>query len=490
MCGVLALFDIEEVVSKIYTSLLTLQHRGQDAAGILTYDGKFHLKKGNGLVRDIFDQNNISRLKGQIGIAHTRYPTIGGGSVEDAQPFSLNSPYGLAIVHNGNITNFNELKRELWENSKKLINSNCDVEIILNVFANYLEKNNRKPLSPELLFNAVRHVYRKVKGAYSVVIYIAEQGMLAFRDPHGIRSLLFGINDQKMLPVFGFASESVALDVLNFKTIEDIPPGSAVFIDQQRRVFRKKIYSRAFRPCIFEYIYFARPDSTMNGINVYHSRVLLGQKLAEKIKNLKLQIDVVVPVPDSARTAAIEIARRLHLKYREGLVKNRYIGRTFIMPEHADRFHNVRQKLNPIPSIFKDQNVLLVDDSIVRGTTSRSIIQMVRNCGARKIYFASCSAPLTNPCVYGIDMQTRQEFIAANLPLEQIALKIGADEVIYQDLQAMEQAVRHQNRKIKEFCKACFCGHYPTGDVSPAILSEIENERQIFKNQLELAIRG
>ncbi len=490
MCGVLALFDIDEVVPKIYSSLLTLQHRGQDAAGILTYDGKFHLKKGNGLIRDIFDQNNISRLKGQIGIAHTRYPTIGGGSVEDAQPFWLNSPYGLAIVHNGNLTNFSELKKELWENSKKLINSNCDVEIILNVFAEYLEKNRNRTFSPELLFNAVKYIYTKVKGAYSVVIYIADKGMLAFRDPFGIRPLLFGINEDKMLPVFGFASESVALEVLNFKKISDLLPGSAIFIDNNRQVHHKRITSRSFHPCIFEYIYFARPDSRMNEINVYQSRVYLGQFLAKKIKKLNLDIDVVVPVPDSARTAAIEIARCLKVKYREGLVKNRYIGRTFIMPQSDNRYQSVRQKLNPIPEIFKNQNVLLVDDSIVRGTTSRSIIEMVRSCGAAKIFFSSCSAPLTSPCVYGIDMQTRQEFIAANLTPEQIAVKIGADKVIYQELSDMENAVRKQNKKIKSFCKACFTGNYPTGDVSSTILEEIENERINFKNQLELDLKS
>ncbi len=488
MCGVIGIYDYEEVIAKTYTAILTLQHRGQDSAGILTYNGRFHLKKGNGLVRDIFDHRNIARLKGHISIAHTRYPTVGEGSVEDAQPFWINYPYGIAGAHNGNLTNFFELKQELFEKSHKIINSNCDVEAILSIFTEHLEKFRSKELTPDIIFNAVRYVYRKVKGSYSVVIYIADKGMLAFRDPFGLRPLLFGINRDKLIPSFAFASESVTLDVLGFKDIKDLKPGSAIFIDKNRKVHEKKISNKPHRPCIFEYIYFARPDSYLNKINVYKSRVELGKKLAKKIKKIKLPIDVIVPVPDSARAAAIEIARILNIKYREGLVKNRYIGRTFIMPGDTLRKESINYKLNPIADVFKNKNVLIVDDSIVRGNTSRSIIQMVRDTGAKKIYFASYSAPLKNPCIYGIDMQTRGEFIATNSTPEQIANKIGADKVIYQDVKDMQEAVREQNKEIKSFCKACFTGIYPTGDVSKHMLEQIEEEREYMSKHLNLTL--
>jgi len=484
MCGVLGIYDSEEVIGKLYDAMLTIQHRGQDSAGILTYDGKYHLKKGNGLVQDIFDEKNIRRLKGFMGIGHTRYPTVGEGSVEDAQPFWLNSPFGIAGAHNGNITNFPELKKELYEKSRKMINSNCDMEVVLNFFAEYLEKYRTKEITPEIIFNAVKYIYKYVKGSYSVVIHIADIGMVGFRDPFGIRPLRFGIKSDKLIPAYAFGSESVALDVMGFKDQEDLEAGAAVFIDKRKNVHRRRIINKPFRPCIFEYIYFARPDSYMNGINVSEARVELGRRLSKKIKAAGLEIDVVVPIPDSARTAAIEIARILKLSYSEGLVKNRYIGRTFIMPGDRIRQKSIRHKLNPIVNVFKDKKILLVDDSIVRGNTSRSIIQMVRNAGAAKIYFASYSAPLTNPCVYGIDMQTKGEFIAQDSTPQQIASKIMADAVIYQDLNEMEQSVRKQNPAIQTFCKACFTGDYPTGDVSPEMLALIETERdqnQVFQ---------
>lgn len=483
MCGVIGIFDSEDVIPKLYNSILTIQHRGQDSAGMLTYDGKFHLKKGNGLIRDIFDHRNIARLTGNVGIAHTRYPTIGGGSVEDSQPYWVNTPFGIAGAHNGNVTNFAELKKELFEKSFRVINSNSDMEIILNVFADYLEKLKVKEITPEIIFNAVRYIYKKIKGSYSVVFYIAGKGMVGFRDPFGLRPLLFGINEDKILPSFAFASESVALDVMGFDDISDLDHGSAVFIDSKRNVYKKRIIKKPHRPCIFEYIYFARPDSYLNKINVYKSRVELGRALVKKIKKNDLDIDVVVPVPDSARAAAIEVARLLKIKYREGLVKNRYIGRTFIMPGDKIRKKSIHHKLNPIEEVFKGKNVLIIDDSIVRGNTSRLIVQMVRNAGAKKVYFSSYSAPLTNPCVYGIDMQTRSEFIALNSTSEQIAIKIGADKVIYQDIEDMEKAVRLQNKEIKSFCKACFNGIYPTGDVSKEMLHNIEEARDIVKNR-------
>lgn len=489
MCGVIGLFDNEAVVAKVYTAMMTLQHRGQDSAGILTYDGRFHLKRGNGLVKDIFDSTNIIRLKGNVGIGHTRYPTVGEGSVEDAQPFWISFPFGICGAHNGNVSNFLQLKKELFEKSHKIINSNCDIEVILHVFAEYLEKFHSREITPELIFNAVRHVFRKVKGSYSVVLYIAGVGMVGFRDPHGLRPLLFGVKKDKLVNSFAFASESVSLESIKFKKFRDVDPGSVIFIDQKKTVHEKTISRKPFRPCIFEYIYFARPDSILNRINVYQSRVLLGQQLARKIKAAKLDIDVVVPVPDSARAAAIEIARILKKTYREGLVKNRYIGRTFIMPGDTIRRKSINQKLSPITSVFRDKKVLLVDDSVVRGNTSRSIIQIVRNAGASRVYFASYSAPLISPCVYGIDMQTRNEFIAGNSTAEQVALKIHADKMIYQDIKAMEQAVRQQNKSIKSFCKACFTGIYPTGDITQEILDQIQAERDSNKSkQLDLAL--
>jgi len=490
MCGLLGIFSSEPVVGPLYTGLLTLQHRGQDSAGSLTFDGRYHLKKGNGLVRDIFDEHNIQRLKGNVGLGHTRYPTVGEGSGEDAQPFWLNHPYGIAAAHNGNVVNYFELKKELFEKSHKIINSNCDVEVILNVFAEALEKNTRQEITPESVFNAIRQVYKRVKGAYSVVIHIADKGMVGFRDPYGIRPLLFGSDRRQMLPGYAFASESVTLDLLGFSDIRDVPPGSAIYIDENRVVHEKKLQAAPFRPCIFEYIYFARPDSYLNKINVYQSRVDLGKKLARVIQKSGLEIDVVVPVPDSSRPAAIEIARLLKLKYREGLVKNRYIGRTFIMPGDQVRQRTIRHKLNPIADVFQGKNVLIVDDSIVRGNTSRSIIQMVRQAGASKVYFVSYSAPLTNPCVYGIDMQTKSEFIANGASEAEIAARIGADRVLFQDPHDMEQAVRRQNPAIRHFCTACFSGKYPTNDVSRSYLDQIEQEREQLKlKQKELALK-
>lgn len=484
MCGVLGIIDTEQVIGKAYNAMLTLQHRGQDSAGILTYDGRYHIKKGNGLVRDIFDEKNIARLRGHVAIGHTRYPTVGEGSVEDAQPFWINYPYGIAGAHNGNVSNFLDLKKRLFENSHKIINSNCDVEVIINIFAEYLEKWQNKPLTPDIVFNAVRYVYRFVKGSFSVVLYIAGKGLVAFRDPFGLRPLVMGKRAADSRTAYAFASESVALDAMGFADQTDVPAGTAVFIDSDHNWYSKKISKKPFRPCIFEYIYFARPDSTMNGINVYESRIRLGARLAKRIKDSDIQdIDIVVPVPDSARSAAIEIARILKLRYEEGLVKNRYIGRTFIMPGNLVRRQSIRHKLNPIRHVFKGHNVLLVDDSIVRGNTSRSIIQMVRDAGAKKVYFASYSAPLTNPCVYGIDMQTKGEFIAADADSTEIARKIGADAVIYQTISDMENAVRQRNKAIKSFCKACFTGEYPTGDVSREMLDQIANERSDSKKE-------
>jgi amidophosphoribosyltransferase len=489
MCGVIGIFSNGHVFRDLYQGLLAIQHRGQDAAGIITYDGRFHTKKGNGLVRDIFTAEHTQRLTGNIGLGHTRYPTIGGGRGEDAQPFQVNSPFGIIMAHNGNVVNYAELKKLLFEKYHRLLNSDNDVESILNVFAQELADQKVRTLRPEHVFKAVAGVFKKVKGSYSVVAYIAEQGLVAFRDPYGIKPLVYGVRRDGILPSYAVASESVSLNIMNFSEIKDIEAGQAVYIDRARNFHSRRIARRPHSPCLFEWVYFARPDSFIDDANVYRCRVNLGRLLAEEIKKQNLHIDVVVPVPDSARDAAIEIARKLDLKYREALVKNRYIGRTFIMPADSERKTSVRTKLNPIAGEFKDKDVLLVDDSIVRGNTSRAIIEMARDCGARHVYFAAYSPPLRYPCVYGIDMQTRTEFVARHSDVEQIAKKIGADRVIYQTLDNLKKAVRMENNKLRNFCAACFDGCYVTGDVTPEMLKTIEKERKaIQEGQLELNI--
>jgi len=489
MCGVIGIISNENVFRDLYQGLLAVQHRGQDSAGMVTYDGRFHTKKGNGLVRDIFTAENAERLKGNIGVGHTRYPTIGGGGGEDAQPFQVNSPFGIIMAHNGNVINYSDLKEILFSRCHRLLNSDCDVEVILNLFAQELAEQNTKILKPENVFKAVEGVFQKVKGSYSVVAYIAEHGLVAFRDPFGIKPLVWGKRDDGILPSYAVASESVCLNIMNFTHIKNVNPGQAIYIDKRRKVHRRQIAHCPHTPCLFEWVYFARPDSYIDNVNVYDCRVNLGRFLAEEIRKQKLKIDVVVPVPDSARDAAIEIARRLNLKYREALVKNRYIGRTFIMPADQERKTSVRHKLNPITSELTGKNVLLVDDSIVRGNTSRAIINMVRECGAKKVFFASYSPPLRFPCVYGIDMQTKTEFVAQNANVDQVAKKLGADRVIYQSLDSLKKAVTLGNKKLTRFCGACFDGEYPTGDVTPEILKEIERERKLIqKNQLELDI--
>jgi amidophosphoribosyltransferase len=489
MCGVIGIWANDHIVHDMYQGLLAMQHRGQDAAGIITYDGRFHTKKGNGLVRDIFTAENIQRLRGNIGIGHTRYPTVGGGGGEDAQPFQINSPFGIIMAHNGNVTNFKELKEELFEKYHRLLNSDCDVELILNVFAQELGEQKARDLTPEHIFKAVDGVYKKVRGSYSVVAYIAEQGLVAFRDPFGIKPLVYGSRNDGLIPSVAVASETVSLNLMNFSNIKSIESGQAVFFDKDRKVHTKRLASCRHTPCLFEWVYFARPDSIIDNANVYKVRVNLGRFLAAEIRRRKLPIDVVVPVPDSARDAAIEIARKLDLKYSEALVKNRYVGRTFIMPADDKRKNSVRQKLNPIASEVKGKRVLLVDDSIVRGNTSRAIIEMIRECGAKKVYLASYSPPLRFPCVYGIDMQSKTEFVARNADEATVAKRIGADKVIYQSLDALKKAVMLENPKLGEFCAACFDGVYPTGDVSAELLNEIEAERAHARDdQLELNI--
>jgi amidophosphoribosyltransferase len=489
MCGVIGVWGNGPVIQDLYQGLLAIQHRGQDSAGVITFDGRFHAKKGNGLVHDIFTPEAVAGLRGPIGVGHTRYPTIGGGGDEDAQPFQLNSPFGLIMAHNGNVANYRELRDELYRDHHRLLNSDCDVEIILNLFAESLAHERTKSLEPEHIFRAVEAVYQKVRGSYSVIAYIADQGLVAFRDPYGIKPLVFGVRRDGLVPSYAFASETVSLNIMNFGEIRDVEAGEAVFVDRTRTVHHKRVRRGCPSPCLFEWVYFARPDTFIDKVNVYKCRVNLGRSLAQQIRRMKLAIDVVVPVPDSARDAAIEIARKLDLKYSEALVKNRYIGRTFIMPAADQRRNSVRQKLNPIASEIRGKKVLLVDDSIVRGNTSKAIIEMIRECGAKKVYFASYSPPLRHPCVYGIDMQTKTEFVAQDADEEAIARKIGADKVIYQTLDALKKAVQQENPKIRHFCAACFDGVYPTGDITPDLLEDIEADRKAAQDaQLELNI--
>jgi amidophosphoribosyltransferase len=477
MCGFLGVLNSESAVREIYDGLVAVQHRGQDAAGIVTYDGRFHVKKGEGLVRDIFSSENIERLKGGIGIGHVRYPTVGSGGGEDAQPFIINYPYGVVMAHNGNVANYHDLKRELEVRESRHIDSGCDVEVMLNIFAGALGRTADDGFEIESFYRAVGEVFGRVSGSYSVVGMIAGQGLFAFRDPYGIKPMAFGRRKSRGQPSFAVASESVVLDLLGFEDIRTPRPGEALFIDLAGEVHTRQVAEPKAHPCLFEFVYFARPDSVLDGISVYHSRIRMGELLAKKIRQLNLEIDVVVPVPDSARTGGQAIATALGLPFREGLVKNRYVGRTFIMPNDHLRKRSLGHKLNAIRSVFEGKKVLIVDDSIVRGHTSHWIVDLVRRNGAKKVYFASTAPPIRFPCVYGIDMQTRSEFIARNRTPEDVARLLGADQVIYQELDDLKTAVLTGNPALREACAACFCGEYPTGDVTPEMLAEIEAER-------------
>ena len=478
MCGVLGIYGHEYIAQDIYDGLITLQHRGQDATGMITFDGQFNVRKDLGLVKDVFHTRHMKALGGYVGIGHTRYSTVGDGSPNDAQPFIGPAPFGVALAHNGNLFNAYELKESIYKDDHRLVNSNCDAEVLLNMFTKALTKQNPDEIKPEHVWKSVKSVYDRAKGAYSVVTYIAKQGMIAFRDPHGIRPLVFGKREKGLKTDYIFASESVTLDVLGFEMIGDVGPGEAIFIDEKTRtVHRKSVNAKAHIPCIFEYIYFARPDSMLNNISVYKSRIKMGDALAEKIKKMDLDIDVVMPVPDSSRTAAIEMALKLHIPYSEGLVKNRYIGRTFIMPGQAVRKKSIRYKLNPMKLEMEGKNILLVDDSIVRGNTSRQIVQMMKAQGAKKIYFVSYSPPVMHPCLYGIDIPTREELIAGENSIEEIRKYIGADKLIYQEIDDMFKACQKGYPKTKDFCMACFDGKYKTGDIDKKTIDDNANSR-------------
>jgi amidophosphoribosyltransferase len=484
MCGILGVVAKGPANQLLYDGLLVLQHRGQDAAGIVTCEGStFHMHKGPGFVRDVFRTRNMRALEGQMGIAHARYPTAGSAwAAAEAQPFYVNSPFGIVLGHNGNLTNTEQLKSELFRADLRHVNTNSDSEVLLNVLAHELQAAvSDRHLDPAAIFQAVAGVHRRCRGAYAVVAMIAGFGLLAFRDPYGIRPIVFGKAETERGTEYLVASESVALDTLGFELVRDIEPGEAIFIDADGCFYNQQCArSTSLNPCIFEYVYLARPDSQIDGISVYQTRLNMGESLAEKVKKdyRHLDVDVVIPIPDSSRPSAMQLASRLGVAYREGFIKNRYIGRTFIMPGQSVRRKSVRQKLNAIAMEFKGKNVLLVDDSIVRGTTSREIVQMARESGARRVFFASAAPPVRFPNVYGIDMPTREELIASGRSTEEIAYEIGADELIYQDIDALVEDVRKINPRVTSFEASCFSGCYVTGDVTPAYLAGVEAQRR------------
>ena len=482
MCGIVGIISQSPVNQSIYDALTVLQHRGQDAAGIVTVDdeNRFRLRKANGLVSDVFQQVHMLRLQGNAGIGHVRYPTAGSSSVSEAQPFYVNSPYGLTLVHNGNLTNSIELKEKLFKLARRHVNTNSDSEALLNILAHHLDQTAQEKLSAQDIFEAIRAVNKDIRGAYACVAMIIGHGLVAFRDPNGIRPLVLGKREENDKTEYMFASESVALDTVGFDFVRDIQPGEAVYITFEGELFSEQCADNAkLCPCIFEYVYFARPDSTIDGVSVYAARVHMGERLGQKIARewQDADIDVVIPVPETSNDIALRIAHVLNKPYRQGFVKNRYVGRTFIMPGQKQRVSAVRRKLNTISAEFKGKNVLLVDDSIVRGTTSEQIVEMARAAGAKKIYFASAAPEIRYPNVYGIDMPTKHELIAYNRNVDEIAQLIGVDKLIFQDLNALMISVQQENPSIREFDASVFTGKYVTGDVTPEYLENIAELR-------------
>ncbi len=481
MCGIAGIVGTSPVNQRLYDALTVLQHRGQDAAGIVTTDGaRLHMRKSNGLVRDVFDQAHMERLVGTAGIGHVRYPTAGCEQAAEAQPFYVNAPYGIALAHNGNLTNADELKREVSVEDLRHLNTESDSEVLLNVLAHELQRRGRLRLSASELFDAIRSVHRRCRGAYAVVGLLPGYGMFAFRDPWGIRPLVFGSRQTDTGAETMIASESVALDVLGFARVRDVAPGEAVFVELDGTVHTEQCAAEPrLRPCIFEHVYLARPDSIIDDISVYKTRLRMGEKLARRIQDLRPDhdIDVVIPVPDTSRTSALQLALSLDVKFREGFIKNRYIGRTFIMPGQGERKRSVRQKLNPISLEFRDKVVLLVDDSIVRGNTCRQIIQLAREAGARKVYFASAAPPVRFPNVYGIDMPSADELIAHGRTVDEICDAIGADWLVYQDVEDLYDSAREGNPEVQEFEASIFHGNYVTRDVDESYLSRLRESR-------------
>ncbi|MCX7210896.1 MAG: amidophosphoribosyltransferase [Burkholderiales bacterium] len=494
MCGIVGVVSHGPVNQIIYDALLLLQHRGQDAAGIATSHGNtFSMHKANGLVRDVFRTRNMRSLPGNSGIGQCRYPTAGSSSEEEAQPFYVNAPFGITLAHNGNLTNADQLKIEMFKNDRRHINTDSDSEVLLNVLAHEIQQSTSSfSLDPHTIFNAVTALHKRVRGSYAVVAQVAGYGLLAFRDPYGIRPLCIGFNDTEKGPEYLIASESVALEGLGFHFLRDVLPGEAIFIDNDGKLYNQHCAeSPTLNPCAFEFVYLARPDSVIDGASVYAARLKMGEYLAHKIRRefAAGDIDVVMPIPDSSRPSAMELAMTLNLDYREGFIKNRYIGRTFLMPGQAIRRKSVRQKLNAISAEFKGKSVLLVDDSIVRGTTSREIVQMARDSGARRVIFASAAPPVKYPNVYGIDMPTRDELIAYNRTNEEVCREITADALVYQDIEDMKRSISDINPMLKKFEASCFDGEYITGDISRDYLDRIEFARANPKVVMEDAVR-
>jgi len=494
MCGIVGVVSHGPVNQLIYDALLLLQHRGQDAAGIATSHGNtFSMHKANGLVRDVFRTRNMRSLPGNSGIGQCRYPTAGSSSEEEAQPFYVNAPFGITLAHNGNLTNADQLKIEMFKKDRRHINTDSDSEVLLNVLAHEIQQGTSSfSLDPSILFKAVSALHRRVRGSYAVVAQIAGYGLLAFRDPYGIRPLCIGFNDTENGPEYLVASESVALEGLGFHFLRDVMPGEAIFIDNEGKLYNEQCAENpVLNPCAFEFVYLARPDSVIDGASVYATRLKMGEYLAEKIRRefSAGDIDVVMPIPDSSRPSAMELAMTLNLDYREGFIKNRYIGRTFLMPGQAIRRKSVRQKLNAISAEFKGKSVLLVDDSIVRGTTSREIVQMARDSGAKRVIFASAAPPVKFPNVYGIDMPTRSELIAHGRTEEQVCREITADALVYQDIEALKRSITDVNPMLKKFEASCFDGDYITGDISRDYLDRIEFARENPKAVIEDIVR-
>lgn len=487
MCGIVGILSNGPVNQDLYDALAVLQHRGQDAAGIVTVQGnRLNLRKGNGLVRDVFQERHMLKLRGRMGIGHVRYPTAGCSSMAEAQPFFVNSPYGISLAHNGNLTNVDQLKHDLFVEDLRHINTNSDSEVLLNVFAHELQQLGKLRLNEQDVFDAVRGVHRRVRGGYATVALITGYGIVGFRDPHGIRPVVYGVRDSKQGTEVMIASESVALDALGFRLVRDLDPGEAVFVDNTGKVTTQQCADApVLSTCLFEFVYLARPDSIIDNISVYKARLRMGERLAEKIQRERPDhdIDVIIPVPDTSRTSALQMANSLGVKYREGFIKNRYIGRTFIMPGQTQRRKSVRQKLNAIDLEFRGKNVMLVDDSIVRGTTSEQIIQMSRDAGANKVYFASAAPPVRYQNVYGIDMPSLDELIAHGRDEDQIREVIGADWLVFQELEDLVEAVRFGNPAITQFDDSVFTGRYVTGDIDKEYLATLSERRSDASKQ-------
>jgi amidophosphoribosyltransferase len=487
MCGIVGVISQTPVNQLIYDALLLLQHRGQDAAGIVTagpdaHGRKFFMQKARGMVKDVFRTRNMRALPGTIGLGQVRYPTAGNAySEEEAQPFYVNAPFGLVLVHNGNLTNADALSKELFAIDRRHLNTDSDTEVLINILAHELETAARDQLlTPEVIFKAVSQVQKRIKGSYAVICLIAGHGLLAFRDPFGIRPLCYGVADLPEGQEVMIASESVALEGTSHQFVRDVQPGEALFINLQGKVHAQQCAEHpVLNPCVFEFVYLARPDSVIDGVSVYQARLEMGETLADRVLETMSadDIDVVIPIPESSRPSAMQLAHKLNKPYREGFVKNRYVGRTFIMPGQSVRKKSVRQKLNAIAQEFKGRNVLLVDDSIVRGTTSKEIVQMAREAGANKVYMASAAPPVRFPNVYGIDMPTNSELVAHGRTSEEVCAIIGADALIYQDVDAMKRVVGKLNPAILGFEASCFDGHYITGDVSAEDFAAIKTQR-------------